>query len=61
MHQGRGGMGTRKHGKSGLRNRPKSPRLRHWLKHYAETDQRKRRPRGPMYGSVREAIDEETK
>ncbi len=53
MQQGRGGMGSHKHGISG---RPgKSPRLRLWERMQAEKNERKRR-KSPMYPTVREAF-----
>jgi len=55
--QGRGGMGSHKHGVSG---RPgKSPRLRHAMKRMAEADERKAQPsiRNPK-NSVRELLEE---
>jgi hypothetical protein len=41
MQQSRGGMGTRKHGKSG--HATKSPRLRHAMRLEAERNERKDR------------------
>ena len=49
----RGGMGTRKHGKSSCRNKKmKSPRFRHWERREAEKDIRKRRNRTRWFNSI---------
>lgn len=51
--QGRGGMGSRKHGKSGIA--PKSPKVRHSMKMEAERNERKPR-RFRMYSSIKELM-----
>ena len=58
MQGGGGSMGSRKHGKSGMRNRPKGPRLRLAIKMAAERDERKPRKRTePMVGSIAELFN----
>ncbi len=55
--KGRGGMGSRKHGKSGVA--PKSPRLRHQMKLEAERNERKASKSTCKYSSVAEALRED--
>ena len=55
--KGRGGMGSRKHGKSGIA--PKSPRLRHQMKREAEQNERSARESTCKYRSVAEALRED--
>ena len=56
MHQARGGMGSRKHGKHGISG--KSPRFRHAMKREAEKNERKQRSRiRDPKSSVRELFD----
>jgi hypothetical protein len=52
MQQGRGGMGSRKHGKSG--HATQSPRFRVWARLEAERKTEPPRPKGKFLGSVRE-------
>jgi hypothetical protein len=52
MQQGRGGMGSRKHGRSG--NATQSPRFRVWARREAEQSSETKRPRTQFLGSVRE-------
>lgn len=52
MQQGRGGMGSRKHGKSG--HAGKSPRLRMWARMEAERPPQTSRPKAKFFGSIRE-------
>jgi hypothetical protein len=63
MQQGRGGMGSRKHGISG--HASQSPRFRLGKKLAAERgeydSQPLRRPLRPRFGSVREAFDADGK
>ena len=56
MEQGRGGMGTHKHGATGWkRGATKSPRMRLWEKMRAEKNERKRR-KAKMYASIKDAM-----
>lgn len=57
--QGRGGMGSHKHGVSG--HPTKSPRLRHWLKRWAEQSNDRKRRKTRTYGSVRELMAKESR
>lgn len=58
MQAGRGGMGMRKHGKTGWKNgHLKSPKLRLWEKMQAEKNERKPR-KVKMYKTVRELMNE---
>jgi hypothetical protein len=52
MQQGRGGMGSRKHGRSGHATR--SPRFRLWARLDAEREPERRRPKVKFFDSVRE-------
>jgi hypothetical protein len=52
MQQGRGGMGSRKHGKSG--HASKSPRFRLWARLEAERVPEPRRPKAKFRSSLRE-------
>lgn len=54
MQQGRGGMGSHKHGTSGVPG--KSPKLRHALKREAEKQERKKRKTIDWYATVAEAL-----
>jgi hypothetical protein len=55
MQQGRGGMGSRKHGTSGVA--PKSPGMRHRMKLDAEKNERKAKRPLP-HKSIRELFRE---
>jgi hypothetical protein len=57
MQQGRGGMGSRKHGSSGRAT--KSPRLRLWARLDAERRSEPSRPKGKYLGSIRELLSRE--
>ena len=63
MQQGRGGIGSRKHGTSGRAS--KSPRFRLMHRLAAERgefgDSPARRRQGPAFGSVRALLDAERK
>ncbi len=58
MQQGRGGMGSKKHGKSG--HAPRSPRYRMQTLLDARKDERAKaqRPKKKMYDTVKDAFDE---
>jgi hypothetical protein len=55
MQQGRGGMGSRKHGRSG--NATQSPRFRLWARLEAERPPEMKRPKAKFLGSIRELFD----
>jgi hypothetical protein len=55
MQQGRGGMGSRKHGKSG--HASQSPRFRLWARLEAERAPEKKQPRAKFRNSIREVFD----
>jgi len=57
MQQGRGGMGSRKHGRSG--HASKSPRFRLWARLTAEQPPERPRPKGKTFGSIRELLSRE--
>jgi hypothetical protein len=52
MQQGGGGMGSRKHGKSG--HATQSPRFRMWARREAERIPESRRPKTKFLGSIRD-------
>jgi len=52
-HVGRGGMGSRKHGRSGTCG--PSPKLKHWQEREGRKEEEKRKKQ-PMYGSVVDAF-----
>jgi len=52
---GRGGMGSHKHGTSGVA--PKSPKARHRLKREAEADSIKPKKSTCVFGSIAEAME----
>jgi hypothetical protein len=54
MQQGRGGMGSRKHGRSGRASQ--SPRFRLWARLVAETTPKPRRPKPKFFDSIRELL-----
>jgi hypothetical protein len=54
MQQGRGGMGSHKHGVSG--RAPKSPKLRHRMKLDAERQDRKAKPSACTASSIAELM-----
>jgi hypothetical protein len=58
MKDDSGGMGMKKHGRSG--RAPKSPKLRHAMKCEAEKDERKAKPSNCKFSSVSEAINDLT-
>jgi hypothetical protein len=55
MQQGRGGMGSRKHGRSG--HATLSPRFRLWARLEAERPLETKRPKAKFFGSIRELFD----
>jgi hypothetical protein len=57
MQQGRGGMGSRKHGKSG--HASKSPRFRLWARLEAERVPDPMRPKPKFRSSLRELFSRE--
>ncbi len=57
MQQGRGGMGSRKHGKSG--HASQSPRFRLWARLEAERAPEQRRPGPKLRSSIRELFSRE--
>ena len=57
MQKGRGGMGSRKHGRSGRAG--KGPATRLWLDMQARQDERKPRTRKLRFASVQEAIEKD--
>ena len=57
MQQGRGGMGSRKHGKSG--HATQSPRYRLWARREAERTPESRRPTTKFLGSIHELFSKE--
>jgi hypothetical protein len=58
MQQGRGGMGSRKHGRSG--HATQSPRFRLWARLDAERMPQPRRPKTKFLGSIRELFSRAT-
>jgi hypothetical protein len=52
MQQGRGGIGSRKHGTSGYATQ--SPRFRLWARREAERAPERSRPKPKLFGSIRE-------
>jgi len=54
MQQGRGGMGSRKHGRSG--HASKSPRFRLWARLDAERRPERSRPKATYLSSIRELL-----
>ena len=57
MQQGRGGMGSRKHGRSG--HATQSPRFRLSARLDAERTPERRRPKAKFLGSIRELFSRE--
>jgi hypothetical protein len=57
MQQGRGGMGSRKHGRSGHASR--SPRFRLWARLEAERTPEPTRPKSTFSASIRELFSRE--
>jgi hypothetical protein len=57
MQQGRGGMGSRKHGRGG--HMSKSPRFRLWARLDAERKPEPLRPKTKYLGSIRELFSRE--
>jgi hypothetical protein len=57
MQEGRGGMGSRKHGISGRAG--KGPATRLWLDMQARKDERKSRTRKLRFTGVQEAIEKD--
>src|SRR6516162_8120519 len=57
MQQGRGGMGSRKHGRSG--HATKSPRFRLWARRDAERRPEPSRPKTKYLRSIRELFSDE--
>jgi len=51
---GRGGMGSHKHGISGIAG--KSPKARHEMKRYAESQERKAKPSTCVHGSIADVM-----
>ncbi len=57
MQQGRGGMGSRKHGKSG--HASQSPRFRLWARRETERAPEQMRPKAKFRSSIRELFSRE--
>jgi hypothetical protein len=61
MQQGRGGMGSKKHGKSGRAPRSKRHKMQKLLDARKEEQTRPKRPNPKMHSTVKDAFDDDGK